>query len=118
MVDDSAASIDRAFRALGSAPRREILRRTAAQPCSVTQLAAHFDMSLAAVSKHVRVLADAGLLTSSREGRIHWCRFEVGALTQVRASIDQLATFWEKRLDALEQVLVSDTAARRGRKKR
>lgn len=118
MVKHSSGAIDRAFRALASVPRREILRRTSAQPCSVTQLASHFDMSLAAVSKHVRVLAAAGLLSLSREGRTHWCRFEPRALQPVRASIDALGAFWEQRLDALEQVLTSDAPQRSERKRR
>ena len=113
-----SASVDRAFRALSSAPRREILRRAAAQPCSVTQLASHFNMSLAGVSKHVHVLTDAGLLSLSREGRVHWCRFEPQALQQVRSSINELAAFWEKRLDALERVLLDAPDAKRKRRRR
>lgn len=81
------------------------------KPCSVTQLSEHFDMSLAAVSKHVRVLADAGLLSVEREGRLQWCRFEPQALSVARASIDQIASFWQKRLDALERTLVAPAAA-------
>ena len=105
MVEQLADDVDRVFRALGSEPRRQILRRTAAKPCSVTQLSEDFDMSLAAVSKHVRVLADAGLLVLEREGRVQWCRLEPAALDVAGDAIDELRRYWDRRLDALEKVL-------------
>ncbi|PZR13257.1 MAG: transcriptional regulator [Archangium gephyra] len=106
MVDQRSADLDRAFRALASAPRREILRRTARQRCSISELATHFDMSLPAVSKHVRVLADAGLLSMTLEGRTQWCRLEPRALARAQNTLETLAAHWERRLDALESLLV------------
>jgi DNA-binding transcriptional ArsR family regulator len=113
MVESSTVPLDRIFRALGSAPRRDILRRAAVARRSVTELAEHFDMSLAAVSKHVRVLADAGLLSLTREGRVHWCRLEPAALETAQASLDELRAFWNKRIDALERVLVDERRRKR-----
>ncbi|MGV3622022.1 MAG: ArsR/SmtB family transcription factor [Archangium sp.] len=106
MVYQSAADLDRAFRALASAPRREILRRTARQRRSISELARHFDMSLPAVSKHVRVLVDAGLLSTTLEGRTQWCRLEPQALSRAQRTLDTLAAQWEQRLDALESLLL------------
>ncbi|MFZ5896349.1 MAG: ArsR/SmtB family transcription factor [Myxococcota bacterium] len=117
MVEVSTEHVDQLFRALGSAPRREILRQTAAQPRSVTQLAEHFDMSLAAVSKHVQVLAEAGLLSLTREGRVHWCRLQPEALETARATLDELRSFWNKRLDALEHLFEAPTTGRRSRRR-
>lgn len=111
MVNNESLSVDLVFRALSSGPRRDILRRTALQPCTVTQLSSYFDMSLAAVSKHVGVLAKAGLLSLSREGRLQWCRLQPEALKPARASIDEMYAFWDSRLDALEEVLSAGTQA-------
>jgi len=116
MVDRSPAALDRVFRALASEPRREILRRTASAPCTVTQLAEHFDMSLAAVSKHVGVLAKARLVRLTVEGRVHWCRLDPDVLDAASASLDELRSFWSDRLDGLERFLVR--GAPKGRRPR
>lgn len=109
MVNNASLSVDLVFRALSSGARRDILRRTALRPCTVTQLSSYFDMSLAAVSKHVGVLAKAGLISLSREGRLQWCRLRPEALKPARASIDEMYAFWDSRLDALEEVLGAPT---------
>jgi DNA-binding transcriptional ArsR family regulator len=106
MVDKrSAARLDRVFRALASEPRREILRRVARERRTVTELSAHFDLTLAAVSKHVGVLEKAKLLTQEQEGRQRFCRLNPQALEPARASIEELRAFWNKQLDGLEQFL-------------
>jgi DNA-binding transcriptional ArsR family regulator len=104
MVEHAEAELDRVFRALGSAPRREILRMTAGERRSVSELAQHFDMSLAAVAKHVHVLVDAELVSLTQEGRVHYCRLKPETLDAARLSIDDLRRFWNARLDALERV--------------
>jgi len=102
---DSQLDLDRVFRALASEPRREILRRTARSRCTVTELAEHFDMTLAAVSKHVRVLDEADLLTCEQDGRLQWRRLNPAPLHAAQSSIDELQTFWNRSLDALAKVL-------------
>lgn len=109
---DTAVSLDRVFRALASEPRREMLRQVAARQRTVTELAERFDMSLAAVSKHVRVLEDARLVRQTREGRRHWCRLNPQALESARASLDELRMFWNTQLDGLERFLVARAKAR------
>lgn len=109
-----AVSLDRVFRALASEPRREMLRRVAAGARSVTELAERFDMSLAAVSKHVRVLEEASLVTRAREGRWHWCRLNPRALEPARASIDEVRMFWNRQLDGLELFLAAGGETRGG----
>ncbi|MBI3970858.1 MAG: helix-turn-helix transcriptional regulator [Chloroflexi bacterium] len=105
MVKNGAAALDRVFRALASQPRREMLRRVAGERHTVTQLAEHFDMSLAAVAKHIHVLEAAGLVTQTRQGRLHWCRLNPAPLEPARASIDELHGFWHTQLDGLEGFL-------------
>jgi len=117
MVDSNSAALDRVFRALASEPRREILRRTARRRYTVTELAEHFDMSLAAVSKHVCVLDEANLVHQSRDGRLLWRQLNPEALEPARATIEELREFWSKQLDGLERFLV-ETAPRPKRKRR
>jgi DNA-binding transcriptional ArsR family regulator len=112
MVDDNCLLLDRVFRALASEPRREILRRAAQGRCTVTELAGHFDMSLAAVSKHIRFLEDANLLSRTREGRLHWCQLNPDALEPASESIEKVRAYWNKRLDGLEQYLTCEQTAR------
>jgi DNA-binding transcriptional ArsR family regulator len=105
MVEKHAVPLDRILRALASEPRREILRRVAMQACTVTRLTEHFDLSLAAVSKHMRVLQNAHLVTQTKQGRFHWYRLNAGALEAARAAIDELTEFWSKQLAGLEGYL-------------
>jgi DNA-binding transcriptional ArsR family regulator len=116
MVEDVLV-LDRVFRALASEPRREILRQTATRRCTVGELAERFDMSLAAVSKHVRVLEDANLLAQTREGRLHYCRMNPGALEPAHATLEDLRSFWNGRLDALERILKPDGSKGLGRRR-
>jgi DNA-binding transcriptional ArsR family regulator len=116
MVESRAQALDRLFHALASEPRREILRRSARRPCTVTELAKHFDMSLAAVAKHVAVLDEAKLLSPARQGRRVWRQLNPAAMAMATASIDELRALWEARLDGLEQFLEAPKA--RGRRKR
>jgi DNA-binding transcriptional ArsR family regulator len=113
MVEQSEMALDVVFRALASAPRREILRRAASEPRTVTQLAEHFDMSLAAVSKHVQVLTRAKLLTLREDGRLHWCRLRPESLDIAASSIDELRSFWNDRLDGLDTFLRANRRKRR-----
>lgn len=96
MANGSANVLDRVFRALASAPRREILRLAARERCAVTQFAAQLKMSEPAVSKHVRVLVDAALLSKTREGRFRWCRLRRSAFEPARESIEKLCCTIER----------------------
>ena len=84
----------------------------------MTELAEHFDMSLAAVSKHVRVLDEAKLLSREQEGRLQWRRFTPEALEPALASLEQLRTFWNKQLDGLEDFLRKEATEHRRSPKR
>ena len=105
MVDKRGAALDRVFRALASSPRREILRRVARERRTVTELSDSFKMSLAAVSKHVRVLEQARLVKRTRAGRMHRCRLRPEPLKDAAKVLAQLASLWKTRLDALDRLL-------------
>ena len=94
-----------AFAALADPTRRAILARLASGECSVTELAEPFDMSLPAVSKHLRVLERAGLIARRREAQWRHCRIEPRALKQVAEWAERYRHMWEERLDRLDQYL-------------
>lgn len=95
--------LDRIFRALGDRTRRALLVRLARTPAMITELAKPFDMSLPAVSRHVRVLESAGLVRRSVDGRVHHCSLTPRPLRTVEAWLWHYRRFWEGKLDALAQ---------------
>ena len=97
--------LDSTFFALSDPTRRAILARLASGELSVTELAEPFDISLPAVSKHLKVLERAGLIARNREAQWRRCRLEASPLRDVSAWIDQYREFWEERLDRLEAYL-------------
>jgi DNA-binding transcriptional ArsR family regulator len=105
MVNYSSSGLDSVFSALADPTRRAILARLARGESSVTELAEPFDISLPAISKHLRVLERAGLLRRKVMGRAHRCRLEAAPLRRANAWLDHYCEFWEMRLDALEQHL-------------
>lgn len=108
MVQQMPQPLDAVFHALSDPTRRAMLRSLAEGERSVTALAAPFDMSLPAASKHVRVLEAAGLLRRRVEGRVHWCRLQAAPLAEAEAWLSFYAAFWAQRLDALERALNED----------
>ena len=105
MVKYSDEHLDRVFSALGDRTRRATLGRLAASPGTVSELAEPFEMSLPAVSKHLRVLFDAGLIQKERDGRLHRCSLEAGSLRPANDWMQQYRRFWEESFDSLEQYL-------------
>jgi DNA-binding transcriptional ArsR family regulator len=93
------------FAALADPTRRAILARLRSRECSVGELAEPFDMSLPAVSKHLRVLERAGLIAQRREAQWRHCRIEAGPLKEVADWTERYRDIWEKRLDRLEGYL-------------
>jgi len=108
MVVDNALSddeVDRIFRALADATRRDILRRTLTGEASVSQLAAAYDMSFAAVQKHVAVLEGAGLVTKQPHGRERVVRGNPERIEQAKALLDRYEQIWRARIDQLDALL-------------
>lgn len=102
---EQPAHLDAVFRALADPTRRAMIHRLASRELSVTQLAAPFDMSLAAVSKHVKVLEKAGLVERTVRGRTHTCHLNRERIAETRKWLQYYERFWNDRLDALEQAL-------------
>ena len=93
------------FAALADPTRRAILARLASGETSVTELAAPFEMSLPAISKHLKVLERAGLIARGREAQWRPCRLEAGPLKDVAKWIEFYRRFWEQSFDRLEEYL-------------
>src|SRR5262245_47831684 len=100
MVTNTAA-LDRTFGALADRTRRAILARLAAGEATVGELAEPFQMSRPAISKHLRVLEQAGLVRSTRQGRISRCVLDAGPMRDASAWVDRYRVFWSGRLEAL-----------------
>jgi DNA-binding transcriptional ArsR family regulator len=101
----SSDHLSATFAALADPTRRAILARLASGECSVTELAEPFDMSLPAVSKHLRVLERAGLIARRREAQWRHCRIEAGPLKDVADWAEHYRHIWEQRLDQLNAYL-------------
>ncbi|MFZ5755430.1 MAG: ArsR/SmtB family transcription factor [Pseudomonadota bacterium] len=101
----SADPLSAIFAALADPTRRAILARLSGGEASVTELAEPFDMSLPAVTKHLKVLERAGLITRGREAQWRPCRLEAQGLRQAADWVGQYRRHWEQRLDRLEEYL-------------
>lgn len=105
MVEYYTAKLDRTFATLGDPTRRAILARLRQGGCTVTEIAEPFDISLNAVSKHLRVLEEAGLIRREIRGREHHCFLEAKPLREAVEWMLQYRRFWTVRLDALDAFL-------------
>ena len=97
--------LDHVFHALSDQTRRALIARLAKRPCMVTELAEPFAMSLPAVSKHLKVLERAGLVSRTIDGRIHHCFLSPEPLQQAEEWIGRYRPFWEDTLDALSDYI-------------
>ena len=98
-------SLDAVFGALADPIRRAIVERLTQGEATVSELAQPFDVSLPAISRHLRVLGDADLITRRKDGRVHHCRLVEDSLTDAISWIVHYGAFWEERLDSLEALL-------------
>jgi len=103
--------LDHTLTALADPTRRAILRRLSRGEARVTELAAPFDISLNAVSKHIRMLERARLVTRRRTGREHILSFDPAPLTAASTWIDEQRALWTARLDALDALLLAEDRA-------
>src|SRR5213596_4094146 len=97
--------LDTTFSALADPTRRAILARLSLGETSVTELAAPFDMSLPAISKHLKVLERAGLIARGREAQWRPCRLEAGPLKDAAEWLEHYRRFWEQSFDRLDDYL-------------
>ena len=101
----TAEHLDRTFSALAHPARRAILSRLASGEASVTELAAPFEISQPAVSKHLKVLERAGLITRGREAQWRPCKLQAEPLKEVADWVGDYRRFWEQSLDRLDSYL-------------
>jgi DNA-binding transcriptional ArsR family regulator len=111
MVELQAHQLDTVFHALGDPTRRRMLRALAGGERTVGQLAEPFSMSLAAASKHIKALENAGLIQREVRGRTHLCRIDTRPLADVDRWLGFYKRFWTDRLDALERFLREEDAS-------
>ena len=105
MVELEAPQLSPVFHALSDATRRRMLRELADGERTVSQLAEPFTISLAAASKHIKVLESAGLIRREVRGRAHLCRLDPGPLESAREWLSFYERFWTDRLDVLDRLL-------------
>lgn len=106
-MSESEDRADALFHALSDRTRRDILRRVLAGEQSISQLAALYPMSFAAVQKHVAVLERAGLVTKRRSGREQLASGDVEAVRSVASMLDEIEAIWRGRIDRID-LLLSD----------
>ena len=117
MVKYQTPDVDSVFLALADPTRRAIIARLATGEASISELAEPHRMSLAAVLKHVNVLAGSGIVLRRKTGRVVTCELQAGALEEARAWLDRHLAFWTVRLDALERLLDKPKTPRPKRRK-
>jgi DNA-binding transcriptional ArsR family regulator len=108
-MEKAEAQLDLVFSALSDRTRRKILEQVKLKDCTVMELSGMFDMSLPAVSKHLKVLDKSGLLQRQKDGRFVVCRFEPEPMREAIAWISRQHQFWNEGLDALEALLEDST---------
>ncbi|MCC6869088.1 MAG: helix-turn-helix transcriptional regulator [Burkholderiales bacterium] len=104
-ADPDEALLDRVFFALSDPVRRAILARLDKAPLLVSELAAPFDISLQAVSRHIQVLVRAGLVRQARTGRISRCSLDVGPIFAAAVWINRYTRYWQAQFDLLAATL-------------
>lgn len=100
--------LDAVFSSLGDPTRRAIIARLASGEMPLSKLAEPFEMSQTGVSKHVRVLSEAGLVHVEKLGRTRICRLEPAHMKEALDWLSEYQKFWTSRLDALERILAED----------
>lgn len=116
MVEQNTELLDAIFHALSDPTRRAMLQGLATGPRNVGDLAAPFDMSLAAASKHIKVLERAGLVKRSVQGRTHVCSLDALPMHAGVEWMRHYEKFWNQQLDVLEALLVAEDQAAAAKK--
>src|SRR5438270_4412202 len=107
MAKHPEPTLDATFAALADATRRRILQRLAVGDAAVGEVGALFDVSAPAISRHLRVLEDSGLVSRQKQGRVHRLHIEREAMNEAIGWIAHWGRFWEGRFDALEHLLLA-----------
>jgi len=106
------------YQAIADPTRRAIIHIIADEPQNITSIAERFDMSQQAISLHVKILTDCGLVVIKQQGRDRFCKAELSKLSEVAEWIDQYRLHWERRLDKLEKYVAKLNKERYGKTKK
>ena len=93
------------FQAIADPTRRAILDLLAAQPLTLNGVAEHFEISRPAISKHIKILAECGLVVIRQQGRERYCEVQMDKLNEVSTWVEQYRAAWEQRFDRLDETL-------------
>lgn len=93
------------FQAIADPTRREIINLVAHQRLNLNSVAENFDISRPAISKHIKILTECGLITIQQEGRERYCKAKLDGLNEVSHWVEQYKKFWEEKFDSLEKYL-------------
>jgi len=93
------------FQAIADPTRRDIISMLAGKPLNLNAVAERFDVSRPAISKHIKILTECGLITIRQQGRERYCEAKFDKLAEVSAFVEQYRKFWTGKLDALDQFL-------------
>jgi DNA-binding transcriptional ArsR family regulator len=104
-ADEEQQTLNTIFAALSDPVRREILDRLDGQNLLVSEIAANFDISLQAVSRHIRVLVRAGLVKQERTGRISRCRLDAGPIYRAAVWLNRYSKYWQAQFDLLAAMM-------------
>jgi DNA-binding transcriptional ArsR family regulator len=118
MVNYQTDELDKTFSALSDETRRNMLIMLAKGEANVGELAAPFAMSLPAVSKHLKILEEAGLVSRRKNGREHVCSLRPEAMIRAQKWIEYHTAFWNSAFDKLEAYLVNETPAKKSVRKK
>ena len=97
------------FQAIADPTRRDIINRIARQSMNLNTIAENFEISRPAVSKHIKILTECGLILIEQQGRERYCIANLQSLREVSSWVEQYHAFWNNKLDALENFLAQDT---------
>ena len=106
------------YQAIADPTRRAIINIIADEPQNITSIAERFDMSQQAISLHVKILTDCGLVVIKQQGRDRFCKAELSKLSEVAEWIEQYRLHWESRLDKLEKYVAKLKKERYGKTKK
>jgi DNA-binding transcriptional ArsR family regulator len=104
------------FQAIADPTRREIINMVAHQSLNLNSVAENFDISRPAISKHIKILSECGLIALKQQGRERYCEAKLDKLNEVSDWIEQYKTFWTNKLNALESFLAKDAVTKKKRK--
>jgi DNA-binding transcriptional ArsR family regulator len=106
------------FQAIADPTRRDILNLVAYRSMNLNAVAEQFDISRPAISKHIRILTECGLITIKQQGRERYCEARLQQLNEVSEWVEQYRVFWTKKFDALERFLAPGASPKQNNKRK